>query len=97
MTHLCISREGKVKHLGLSECSAATLRRAYAVHPISAIEVEYSVFSLDVEDEKIGLLKAARELGVTIVAYSPLGRGVLTGRYVSDSHGGVDHYTRANA
>ena len=85
MTHLCISREGKVKHLGLSECSAATLRRAYAVHPISALQVEYSPFTLDIEDPKVGLLKAARELGVTIVAYSPLGRGLITGRYVSRS------------
>ena len=78
-----LSREGKVRYLGLSEVSAQTLRRAYAVHPISAVQVEYSPFSLDIEDEKIGLLKACRELGVTVVAYSPLGRGMLTGRYVS--------------
>jgi aryl-alcohol dehydrogenase-like predicted oxidoreductase len=76
------SRAGKVKHIGLSEISASTLRRAHAVHPISAIEVEYSPFTLDIEDESIGLLKTARELGVKIVAYSPLGRGLLTGRYV---------------
>jgi hypothetical protein len=72
-----------VKYLGLSECSAATLRRAHAVHPITALQVEYSPFTLDIEDEKIGLLKAARELGVTIIAYSPLGRGLITGQYVS--------------
>ena len=66
----------------MSECSAETLRRAHAVHPITALEVEYSPFTLDIEDEKIGLLKAARELGVTVIAYSPLGRGLLTGQYV---------------
>ncbi|KAF9644449.1 Aldo/keto reductase [Thelephora ganbajun] len=76
-------KAGKVKHLGLSEVSASTLRRAYAVHPISAVQVEYSPFTLDIEDESIGLLKAARELGVKIVAYSPLGRGLITGRYKS--------------
>lgn len=75
-------RAGKVKYLGLSECSIETLRRAHAVHPISALQVEYSPFTLDIEDEKVGLLKAARELGITIIAYSPLGRGMLTGRYV---------------
>lgn len=53
------------------------------MHPIAAVQVEYSIFALDVEDPKIGLLEAARELGVAIVAYSPLGRGLLTGRYVS--------------
>ncbi|KAI0371376.1 Aldo/keto reductase [Pilatotrama ljubarskyi] len=73
-------KAGKVKYLGLSEVSASTLRRAHAVHPIAAIQVEYSPFTLDIEDEKIGLLKAARELGVAVVAYSPLGRGLLTGR-----------------
>lgn len=74
-------KEGKVKYLGLSECSADTLRRAHAVHPISALQVEYSPFTLDIEDPKIGLLKVARELGVAIVAYSPLGRGLLTGQF----------------
>lgn len=71
-----------MKYLGLSECSAKALRRAHAVHPISAVQVEYSPFVLDIEDPKIALLETARELGVTIVAYSPLGRGILTGRYV---------------
>ncbi|EPT05714.1 hypothetical protein FOMPIDRAFT_86794 [Fomitopsis schrenkii] len=56
-------REGKVKYLGLSECSAETLRRAHAVHPVSALQAEYSAFTLDIENDKIGLLKAARELG----------------------------------
>ncbi|KII91417.1 hypothetical protein PLICRDRAFT_173268 [Plicaturopsis crispa FD-325 SS-3] len=76
-------KAGKVKYLGLSECSSKTLRRAHAVHPISAIQVEYSPFTLDIEDEKFALLKTARELGVTVVAYSPLGRGLLTGQYKS--------------
>ncbi|PCH44696.1 Aldo/keto reductase [Wolfiporia cocos MD-104 SS10] len=74
-------KAGKVKYLGLSECSANTLRRAHAVHPITALQVEYSPFTLDIEDEKIGLLTTARELGVTVVAYSPLGRGLITGQY----------------
>ncbi|KAJ7300908.1 Aldo/keto reductase [Mycena albidolilacea] len=74
---------GKIKHIGLSEISAATLRRAHAVHPIAAIQVEYSPFTLDIEDPKIGLLATARELGVQVVAYSPLGRGLLTGQYKS--------------
>ena len=81
-----ISRQGKVKHLGLSEVSAKTLRRAHAVHPIAAVQVEYSPFTLDIEDPKIGLLQAARELGVKVVAYSPLGRGLLTGQIVSTNH-----------
>ena len=76
-------RAGKVKYIGLCEVSVSTLRRAHAVHPISAIQVEYSAFTLDIEDESIGLLKAARELGIKIVAYAPLGRGLITGRYVS--------------
>lgn len=75
-------REGKIKHIGLSECSASTLRRAHAVHPIAALQVEYSPFTLDIEDPEINVLKTARELGITIVAYSPLGRGLLSGRFV---------------
>ncbi|KAL0954803.1 hypothetical protein HGRIS_003749 [Hohenbuehelia grisea] len=73
-------KAGKVKYLGISECSAATLHRANAVHPISALQIEYSPFTLDIEHEQFGLLKAARELGITVVAYSPLGRGLLTGQ-----------------
>jgi aryl-alcohol dehydrogenase-like predicted oxidoreductase len=75
-------REGKVKHLGLSEVSAATLRRAHAVHPVAAVQVEYSPFTLDIEDPKIALLQACRELGVATIAYSPLGRGLLSGLIV---------------
>ncbi|ADD44942.1 aldo/keto reductase [Stackebrandtia nassauensis] len=71
---------GKVRHLGLSEVSAATLRAAHAVHPIAAVQVEYSLFTRFVEDE---LLDTCRELGVGIVAYSPLGRGLLTGAVTS--------------
>jgi aryl-alcohol dehydrogenase-like predicted oxidoreductase len=71
-------RQGKVRHLGLSEVSAATLRRAYAVHPIAAVQTEYSLFSRDAEEE---LLPTLRQLGVALVAYSPLGRGFLAGRF----------------
>lgn len=66
-------REGKVKYLGISECSASDLRRAHAVHPITTIQVEYSPLFLDIEKPEIGLLQAARELGVKIVAFGPLG------------------------
>ncbi|MGM1060335.1 aldo/keto reductase [Saccharothrix sp. Mg75] len=72
--------EGKVRHLGLSEVGAATLRRAHAVHPIAAVQSEWSLWSRDIEDE---VVPACRELGVGVVAYSPLGRGFLTGRYTS--------------
>ncbi|HWZ45752.1 MAG TPA: aldo/keto reductase [Candidatus Saccharimonadales bacterium] len=69
-------REGKVRFLGLSEANAATLRRACAVHPIAALQSEYSLFSRDVEGP---ILDACHDLGVTFVAYSPLGRGFLSG------------------
>ncbi|RAK77375.1 Aldo/keto reductase [Aspergillus fijiensis CBS 313.89] len=71
---------GKIKHLGLSEVSAATLRRAHRVHPIAAVQVEYSPFALEIESPQTDLLRTARELGVAVVAYSPLSRGILTGR-----------------
>jgi len=71
-------KEGKVKHLGLSEPSASTLRRAHAVHPIAAVQNEYSLFTRDPEAE---LLPVMRELGIGLVAYSPLGRGFLGGRF----------------
>jgi aryl-alcohol dehydrogenase-like predicted oxidoreductase len=67
---------GKVRYLGLSEASAETIRRAHRVHPISAVQSEYSLFARDVEDS---VLPALRELGIGFVAYSPLGRGILTG------------------
>lgn len=72
--------EGKVRRLGLSEASAGTLRRACAVHPITALQTEYSIFNRHVEKD---ILPACAELGVTLVAYSPLGRGMLTGRFAS--------------
>ena len=71
-------KEGKVKYLGLSEVSEKTLRRAHAVHPIAALQVEYSPFALEIERPEIGLLAACKELGIAVVAYSPLGRGLLT-------------------
>lgn len=70
---------GKIRYLGLSECSAATLRRAHAVHPIAAAQMEFSPFALEIESAQTDFLRTARELGVAIVAYSPLGRGFLTG------------------
>src|ERR1044072_1835116 len=72
--------EGKVRYLGLSEASAETVRRAYTVHPIAALQSGYSLWTRDVEAE---ILPACRELGVGFVAYSPLGRGVLSGRFSS--------------
>jgi aryl-alcohol dehydrogenase-like predicted oxidoreductase len=71
---------GKVKHLGLSEAAPATIRRANAVHPITALQSEYSLWSRDVEDE---ILPTVRELGIGFVAYSPLGRGFLSGEIKS--------------
>jgi len=67
---------GKVRHLGLSEAAADTIRRAHAVHPITALQSEYSLFTRDLEDE---ILPTVRELGIGLVPYSPLGRGILTG------------------
>jgi len=75
--------QGKIKYIGLSECSSDTLRRAYAVHPIAAVQMEYSPFALDLEREDIGFLKTCRELGVAIVCYSPLARGTLSGQIKS--------------
>jgi aryl-alcohol dehydrogenase-like predicted oxidoreductase len=71
-------RAGKVRYLGLSEAAPPTIRRAHAVHPISALQTEYSLWSRDVEDE---ILPTVRELKIGFVAYSPLGRGFLSGRY----------------
>lgn len=71
-------RQGKVRHLGLSEAAPATIRRASRVHPIAALQTEYSLWSRDPEDE---ILPTLRELGISLVAYSPLGRGFLAGRF----------------
>jgi aryl-alcohol dehydrogenase-like predicted oxidoreductase len=73
---------GKVLHLGLSEASAANLRKAHGVHAITALQTEYSLFSRDLEDEILGVI---RELGIGLVPYSPLGRGLLTGTITKDS------------
>src|SRR5215208_1063110 len=73
-------RAGKVRYLGLSEAAPATIRRAHAVHPIAALQTEYSLWSRDPEGE---LLATVRELGIAFVAYSPLGRGFLTGQIKS--------------
>ncbi|KAI0050210.1 Aldo/keto reductase [Auriscalpium vulgare] len=87
-------KEGKIKYLGLSEISASTLRRAHAVHPISALQVEYSPFDLGIESEELGLLATARELGVAIIAYSPLGRGLVTGQIKSPDDFDVNDFRR---
>jgi aryl-alcohol dehydrogenase-like predicted oxidoreductase len=73
--------EGKVRAIGLSEAAAATIRRAAEVHPISAVQSEYSIFSRDIEDS---VIPACLEVGATLVAYSPLGRGMLSGRFKQD-------------
>jgi aryl-alcohol dehydrogenase-like predicted oxidoreductase len=84
-------RAGKVKYLGLSEAGVQTIRRAHATHPISALQTEYSLWSRDPEDE---ILPAVRELGIGFVAYSPLGRGFLTGRFKSFDDLAPDDYRR---
>jgi len=84
-------QEGKVRYLGLSEASPATLRRACAVHPIAALQTEYSLWSRDPEDE---IFSTCRELGIGFVAYSPLGRGFLTGQIKSFDDLAADDYRR---
>jgi aryl-alcohol dehydrogenase-like predicted oxidoreductase len=86
-------REGKVRALGLSEASPSTIRRAQAVHPIAALQTEYSLWTRDVEAE---ILPTVRELGIALVAYSPLGRGFLTGRFRSIDDLAADDWRRAN-
>ena len=86
-------RQGKVRHLGLSEVSPETLRRAHRVHPIAAVQTEYSLFSRDPEDE---LLPTLREFGVALVAYSPLGRGFLAGRFRTLDDLAPDDWRRRN-
>jgi aryl-alcohol dehydrogenase-like predicted oxidoreductase len=84
-------REGKVRYLGLSEAGPQTIRRAYAVHPISALQTEYSLWSRDPEDE---ILPTVRELGIGFVPYSPLGRGFLTGQIKSVDDLATDDFRR---
>ncbi|PSR80994.1 NADP-dependent oxidoreductase domain-containing protein [Coniella lustricola] len=79
-----LKEQGKIRHLGFSECSSSTLRRGYAVHPITAVQIEYHPWALEIEsDAGTNLLATCRELGVAVVSYSPLGRGALTGRFKS--------------
>jgi aryl-alcohol dehydrogenase-like predicted oxidoreductase len=84
-------QEGKIRHIGLSEAGPETLRRASAVHPIAALQTEYSLWSRDPEDE---ILPTARELGIGFVAYSPLGRGFLSGGIQSPDDLDPDDYRR---
>ncbi len=84
-------QEGKIRHIGLSEAAPDTIRRAHAVHPVAAVQSEYSLFSRDVEDE---VLPTLRELGIGLVAYSPLGRGFLSGRFSSANELDADDWRR---
>src|SRR5437867_416423 len=84
-------KQGKVRYMGLSEASAATLRRANRVHPIAALQTEYSLWSRDPEDE---ILPTCRELGIGFVAYSPLGRGFLSGRFKTVDDIAVDDWRK---
>jgi aryl-alcohol dehydrogenase-like predicted oxidoreductase len=83
--------QGKVRHLGLSEAAPETIRRAHAVHPITALQTEYSVFAREPEAE---ILPTCRELGIGFVAYSPLGRGFLSGRFASPDELADDDFRR---
>ncbi|MGY1833727.1 aldo/keto reductase [Blastococcus sp. SYSU DS0510] len=85
--------EGKVRHLGLSEASAASIRRAVAVHPIAALQSEWSLWTRDLEEEVLGV---AREHGIGIVPFSPLGRGFLTGAIRSPEDFGADDWRRGH-
>jgi len=84
-------QEGKIRYIGLSEAAASTIRRAHAIHPITAVETEYSLWSRDVEDE---ILPTCRELGVGFVPYSPLGRGFLTGKILKFDDFAEDDFRR---
>lgn len=86
-------RTGKVRYLGLSEAASSTIRRAHATHPITALQTEYSLWSRDPEDE---ILPTVRELGIGFVAYSPLGRGFLTGRFQTIEDLPADDYRRTS-
>jgi aryl-alcohol dehydrogenase-like predicted oxidoreductase len=84
-------QQGKILHIGLSEASAATIRRAHAVHPIAAVQTEYSLWTRDVEEE---ILPTLTELGIALVAYSPLGRGFLSGRFTAPEELDEDDFRR---
>lgn len=74
-------REGKIRFLGLSSVSETTLRRAHAIHPITAVQLEYSLFMLDAESSESNVINTCHELGIAVVAFSPIGRGILTGQF----------------
>jgi aryl-alcohol dehydrogenase-like predicted oxidoreductase len=84
-------QEGKIRHIGLSEAAPETIRRAHAVHPIAAVQTEYSLFTRDLEAD---ILPTLRELGIGLVAYSPLGRGFLSGRFNSAEDLDADDWRR---
>jgi aryl-alcohol dehydrogenase-like predicted oxidoreductase len=86
-------KAGKIRYIGLSEAGAATIRRAHAVHPIAALQTEYSLWTRDPEDQ---ILATTRELGITFVAYSPLGRGFLTGQIKRVEDFAPDDYRRTS-
>ncbi|GAM83003.1 hypothetical protein ANO11243_009890 [Dothideomycetidae sp. 11243] len=89
-----LQAEGKIKYLGLSEASSATLERASKVAKISALQIEYSPFSMDIENPDVGVLQTCRSLGIAVVAYSPLGRGFITGAYKSRADLPEEDYRR---
>ncbi|KAI0190614.1 NADP-dependent oxidoreductase domain-containing protein [Xylaria flabelliformis] len=88
-------KDGKIKAIGISECASSTIRRAYAVAPVDAVQVEYNPFQLDIENETgTNLLSTCRELGITVFAYAPLGRGFLTGQIQSTEGFAPDDFRR---
>lgn len=92
----CLSRlvkEGKINHIGLCEVSVSTLRRGHAVHQLTALQTEYSLWTRDIEDE---ILPAVKDLGIGLVPYSPLGRGFLTGKYRANSDFAEDDFRKNN-
>jgi len=91
-----LKSEGKIRYLGLSKCSAQTLRRAHAVHPIAAVQMELSPLALEIESDQTKFLETARELGVTVVAYSPLGRGFIGSMFQSRDDLPANEYRMQN-
>jgi len=85
-------KEGKVRYIGLSEVGAGTIRKAHSIHPLTAVQTEYSLFERSVEQE--GILDVLKELGIGFVAYSPLGRGFLTGDIKSPDDFATDDFRR---
>jgi aryl-alcohol dehydrogenase-like predicted oxidoreductase len=93
----CLStlvKEGKINHIGLCEVSASTLQRAHTVHPVTALQTEYSLWTRDIEDTVLPVVKA---LGIGLVPYSPLGRGFLTGKYLSNDDFADGDFRKNNA